>query len=82
MNMRAFTDHPASVNETYGPHLATSWSFAFPLLGAGLACLVHGLLPFAFTSTGSSIVRTLHDRMVTHRVRHKEPQPPLPGEST
>ena len=29
------------------------------LIGAGLACLVHGLLPFLFVTTGSRIVRGL-----------------------
>ena len=74
--VRAFTEHTASVNETYGRHLVAAWSFAFSLLGAGLACLVHGLLPFVFTHTGSSTVRDLHERMVTHRVRRAAPPPP------
>lgn len=67
--LRSFTEHPASVNETYGQHFASAWSFGTRLLLAGLACLVHGLLPFLFTTTGSTAVRELHDRMVTHRVR-------------
>ena len=64
-----FTTHPASVGETYGEHLATASGFGFRLIGAGLACLLHGLLPWTFTSTGSRAVRELHERMVTHRRR-------------
>ncbi len=64
---RAFTEHPASVDETYGEHLATSWSFAFRMLGGGLACLLHGVLPFLFKSTASGAIRSLHDRMSSHR---------------
>jgi hypothetical protein len=33
----------------------------------GLACLVHGLLPFLFVRTGSATISALHTRMVTHR---------------
>lgn len=64
-----FTTHPASVGETYGEHLATASGFGFRLIGAGLACLMHGLFPWTFTSTGSRAIRELHERMVTHRRR-------------
>ncbi len=65
-----FTTHPASVGETYGEHLATASGFGFRMIGAGLACLLHGLLPWTFTSTGSRAIRELHERMVSHRRRH------------
>jgi len=68
---RAFTEHPASVNESYAEHLAAAWSFAFRLLVAGLACLMHGLFPFLFTTTGSRAISTLHDRMVANRCRKR-----------
>lgn len=62
-----FTRHPRSVDETYREHMGMAWSFGFTLIGAGLACLVHGLLPFAFEQTGSQTVRGLHDRMSRRR---------------
>ena len=68
----AFTGHPASVNETYVEHLGSAWSFAFRMICAGTACFLHGLVPFLFSSTGSSAIRELHERMVANRVRHKE----------
>lgn len=68
---RPFTEHPASVNESYAEHLAASWSFAFRLLGAGAACLMHGLFPFLFTTTGSRTITVLHDRMVANRCRKR-----------
>jgi len=75
--LRPFTEHPASVNETYGEHFVMSWSFAFRLLGAGLACLVHGIFPFLCVTTGSSTIRELHERMVTNRVRLKADTSPV-----
>jgi hypothetical protein len=65
----SFSEHPRSVGETYGQHLLTAWSFAGSMIYGGLACLVHGLLPFMSTTTGSSIIRRLHDQMIIHRGR-------------
>ena len=70
-----FTEHPASVNETYLQHLASATGFALRMIGAGLCCLVHGLFPFLFVRTGSSAVTQLHDRMVTNRARAQAPLP-------
>lgn len=70
MNLRQlFTEHPNSVGETYGEHMASALSFTGPLMVATFACTVHAFLPFLFTSTASSTIRTLYDRMVVHRVK-------------
>ena len=69
----AFTDHPASVGETYGEHLAQASGFGFRMVLGGLACILHGLLPFLFVKTGSKQIAVLHDRMVTNRTK------PMPG---
>lgn len=70
-----FTEHPASVGESYTEHLASAAGFGLRMVAAGLACLVHGLLPFLFVRTGSDAVRALHARMVTHRGRPARPSP-------
>lgn len=69
-----FTEHPASVGETYAEHMGQAVSFGVPMILAGVACLVHGLFPFLFTTTGSRTIRELHGRMVTNRVRRPAPQ--------
>lgn len=66
-----FTDHPASMGETYREHLTTATGFGLSMITGGLACLVHGLLPFLFVKTGSTAVLVLHERMVTHRMKAK-----------
>lgn len=68
-----FNDHPSSVGETYGEHLAMASGFGFKMVLGGLACLVHGLLPFLFTRTGSETIGDLHARMVTSRRRVSAP---------
>ncbi|HEY2068178.1 MAG TPA: DUF6356 family protein [Rhizomicrobium sp.] len=69
MAQLSFTAHPKSVGETYWQHFATAMSFGSRMVAAGLACCLHGLLPFLFVTTGSQTVRHLHDRMITHRSR-------------
>lgn len=64
-----FSDHPASVGETYAQHLASASRFSLRMMGAGICCFVHGLLPFLFVKTGSNTVIRLHDRMVVNRDR-------------
>lgn len=62
---KLFTDHPASVDETYFGHMAFALWFAGRLALAALAALGHAFLPFAFQTTASRIVRDLFER--THR---------------
>lgn len=71
----SFTEHPASVGETYAEHLRMASSFGGAMLLGGVACLLHGLLPFLFTRTGSATIARLHQRMVTNRVAKPEAAP-------
>ena len=66
-----FTEHPASVGETYLAHLRTAAGFGIQMIFAGFACLVHALLPFLFVRTGSDCIGRLHERMQTRRRRCK-----------
>ena len=62
---KLFTEHPATVNETYFQHFASSASFGLRMIGGGLVCFVHALLPGVFcTKASSTIGRTArsHDR--------------------
>jgi Family of unknown function (DUF6356) len=68
MNLiRAFTEHPATVGESYGEHLFRALCFGTRMTLAGLACVVHGVLPFLFVRTGSRAIAELNDRMVLNR---------------
>lgn len=65
--MRIFTDHPASVDETYFEHLMHATSFGGRMIVGGIACLVHGLVPGLCVKTGSRTIAALHHRMVVNR---------------
>lgn len=66
---KLFNDHPSAVGESYAEHLAAASGFGWRMILAGLACMVHGLLPFLFVRTGSEAISDLHGRMVTNRRR-------------
>jgi hypothetical protein len=74
---RPFTAHPASVGESYGEHMGQALCFGGRMVLAGLACLIHGVLPFLFVRTGSRTIAELNDRMITRRA----PLRPLPSNS-
>jgi len=65
--IRAFTEHPASVGESYGKHLGRATCFGLRMVCAGIACLVHGVLPFLFERTGSRAIADLNERMLVKR---------------
>ncbi|MEZ5565695.1 MAG: DUF6356 family protein [Gammaproteobacteria bacterium] len=67
--LRLFTDHPASIGETYLQHMGRAAGFSLKMVASGIACLIHALLPFLFVHTGSRAVTELHDRMVQNRSR-------------
>lgn len=66
----SFTKHPNDVGESYSEHFMVATSFGSAMILGGLACLMHGLFPFLFTTTGSRTVKLLHERMVVSRRRH------------
>ena len=55
--------HPAEQGETYGEHFRVAVSVGGPMVLAGLACLVHAILPFWFKTTASRILVVLTDRV-------------------
>lgn len=77
---RLFTEHPASVGESYGEHMGQALGFAGGCFAAGFACLAHAFLPFLCEKTGSRRITALYDRMVTNRVRLDRRDRALPAE--
>ena len=64
------------MGESYGEHMGQAVCFGTRMVFAGLACLVHGVLPFLFVRTGSRAIAELNDRMVINRRRAL---PPIAG---
>ena len=66
---RLFLHHPRSVGESYAEHALVAASFGATLIVAGLACLVHAVLPAACARTGSDTVKRLNTRLGARRRR-------------
>jgi len=77
--LKAFTQHPETVGETYFEHLGQASSFAGSMALGAVACFLHGLFPFAFQTSGSRRIRDLHERMVTHRTAQKAAKKAAPA---
>ena len=71
--IKLFTEHPASVDETYGEHFAMATGFGLRMILGGFACMIHGIFPFLFVRTGSTQVSALHNVMVENRNRKAMP---------
>lgn len=65
--MKLFTQHPASVNESYFQHLSMATIFGLKLLLASFACFLHAIFPFMCERTGSQVIAELNQRMVEKR---------------
>ena len=64
----SFSEHPASVGETYLQHFAFAMRFSAKLIGAGLAACIHALVPAMFETTASQMIRDMVEEM---DARHK-----------
>ena len=54
-----FTEHPASVSESYFEHLRFALSFSGLLAYAAFAAFIHALVPCLFEKTAGNIIRQL-----------------------
>ena len=69
---KLFLSHPRTVNETYFEHQRAAFAYGRKLIWAGLACLVHGLVPALCVTSGSRRVADLNHQMGARRRRAAE----------
>ena len=60
-----FTEHPASVGETYGEHFRVAAGFAGSLAIAAAAAAIHAVVPSRCAKTASSRIVTMHEQMTS-----------------
>ena len=56
-------EHPASVDETYFEHMRFASSFAFGLLIAASAAVIHAVIPCLCEKTAGNKITELYERM-------------------
>jgi hypothetical protein len=62
---KAFTDHPATVDETYFEHFAVSTHYARELAGASMKAVVHAFVPGLCCTSASDKIKQLHGEVTT-----------------
>jgi hypothetical protein len=67
MFAKLFTDHPASVGESYFQHFGVASRFGAKMILGGLGALVHAFVPALCKTSGSRTVDGLHAEMVAKR---------------
>jgi hypothetical protein len=60
---RLFLEHPRSVGMSWAGHGAGAVKVGLQLVGAGLAALVHAVVPGLFGETASRTVVRIHDHI-------------------
>lgn len=56
-----FSEHPATVGETYGEHCRFAFGIATQLAAAAGAAAIHAVYPPAFETTASERIKALND---------------------
>jgi hypothetical protein len=59
---------------SWGGHGIGAVKIAFELIGAGVACLIHAVVPGWFTQTAGKTVERMHDHMIKRRAGAENPE--------
>jgi hypothetical protein len=64
---RLFTHHPQTLGMSWTRHATGAVRIGAAMIGGGVACLVHAVVPGWFTETAGRTVVRLHDHMQSRR---------------
>ena len=70
---RLFTDHPRSLGMSWASHGIGAVGIAARLIGAGIACLIHAVVPAWFTQTAGRTVTRMHEDIVRRKAGAANP---------
>ena len=71
---RVFLAHPRTVGESYLEHSAFALRIAARLLLAGMAALLHAIVPCLCETTASRIILAMNANIVARRAKAQQPQ--------
>jgi len=71
---RLFTDHPRSLGMSYAQHGVGAVKISAELIGAGLAALVHAIVPGWFTETAGRTVTRIYDHIQSRKAAAANPK--------
>ena len=64
---RLFLFHPRSLGESYWEHQRHALEFGTVMIVAGMACVIHAVVPGLFVKTGSRTICHLYERLIHMR---------------
>ena len=70
---RLFHEHPRSLGMTWASHGAGAAVIGAKLVGAGVACLIHALVPAWFTQTAGRTVTFIYDDIARRKAGAANP---------
>ncbi len=73
MLAQLFQDHPRSLGMSWWEHGVGAIIIGGRMVGAGIACMVHAVVPALFTETAGKTVMSLHDHMVKRKAGAANP---------
>ena len=70
---RLFHDHPRARGRSWAGHGVGALRIGARMIGAGVACIVHALVPALFTETAGRTVVDLHEHMTRRKAGSVNP---------
>jgi hypothetical protein len=70
---RLFREHPRSLGMSWAGHGIGALAIGGRLIGAGVACIVHAVIPGVFTQTAGKTVTHMYDHMTKRRADAANP---------
>jgi hypothetical protein len=71
---RLFLEHPRSLGMSWVEHGVGAVAIGARLVGAGLACLVHAIVPGVFTQTAGKTITHMYDHMNRRKAGAASPE--------
>ena len=67
MFARLFVDHPRAVGESYFEHMGAAFAVGWRLFRTSLKCMVHGIVPGLYKTSGSDTILTMAGEIAPRR---------------
>jgi hypothetical protein len=74
MTDRMFREHPRSLGMSWAEHGVGALKIGAELVGAGIACMIHAIVPGWFTETAGRTVTGLHAHMMERKAGAANPE--------
>ena len=71
---RLFTAHPRSLGMSWAGHGVGAVAIGARLVGAGVACIIHAVVPGWFTETAGRTITGMYDHMTKRKAGADNPE--------